>query len=438
MPDSPAGLVPAVILLPSREHDRSTFGVYRFPGKYQYPGLAQVICGRGVAALSLDLREIVRNTEPRGADAEEVSKTYLDVQGAIAFLRSQSGVDSSRLAIVAEGTSAEPALLGWNGDRCVRAMALISGRLTEASKKQIASDSGLPLLLMVSSEDRRGFADMTDAYFLSKNKETDIEVYSGLGVGTGMFSVWRYKFPKEKPMHESIGEWVSNQLLSTGALTEVSFLTEDGWTIYGNMRIPQAAPGPLPVVILLHSGLSDRYAYSDLEVKLAKAGLAVLNIDWRGNGKSIGKGKYFELPKTERDKAYLDVKAAVAFLGRQQSIDPNRIGIAGTVLGAKYAMAAAAETPRIRTAVILTGYIPTEREKAYITEQKPPILYVTSRGHSAVTKSMTELYELTKDGGSELKIYDGGAIGYQLLEMDETLSDRIVNWMKTKLGPLAN
>jgi hypothetical protein len=31
-------------------------------------------------------------------------------------------------------------------------------------------------------------------------------------------------------------------------------------------------------------------------------------------------------------------------------------------------------------------------------------------------------------------VYEGGAIGYQLLEMDEELLRRIVRWMKEKLG----
>src|SRR5215468_7859652 len=52
IPEHQTGAVPAVILLPSREHDRSAFGLYRLPGKYQYPGLAQVINGKGVATLS--------------------------------------------------------------------------------------------------------------------------------------------------------------------------------------------------------------------------------------------------------------------------------------------------------------------------------------------------------------------------------------------------
>jgi dienelactone hydrolase len=436
-PDGETGRVPAVILLPSLEHDRSAFGIYRFPGKYQYPGLAQVINGKGVATLSIDLRGRGRSMgekDHRSLDKEELSKLYLDVRGAIAFLSSQQGVDPTRLAIVAEGSSSDAAVIGWGGDSRVKAMVLISGRLSDQARQQIAADPGLPLLLMVSSEDKKGFADMTDAYFLSKSKESDINVYSGLGVGTGMFSVWRYRFPKEKPMHESIGQWVSEQVLMTGLLSEVSFQTEDGWTIYANLRVPQVAAEKIPAVVLLHSGLSDRYAYGKLEGELAKAGLAVLNIDWRGNGKSIGKGKYFDLPKTERDKAYLDAKAAVAFVAAQPKVDSSRIGILGTVLGAKYSMAAAVEEPRIKTAVVLTGYIPTEKEKAFITGQQFPILYVTSKGHTAVTHAMTELYNLAKDKRSELVVYDGGAIGYQLLEMDEELLPRIVRWMKEKLG----
>ncbi|HXG64543.1 MAG TPA: dienelactone hydrolase family protein, partial [Blastocatellia bacterium] len=279
-----------------------------------------------------------------------------------------------------------------------------------------------------------GFADMTDAYFLSPNRQSDIEVYNGLGVGTWMLSMFRQKFPNEKPLHQTIGDWVADHILSTGSLAEVSFQTADGWTIYGNLRVPQNAAGKLPAVILLHSGLSDRHAYHELEAELARAGLVVLNIDWRGRGKSTGKGKYFELTKAERDKGHLDALAAVNFLAAQPNVDAARIGILGTVIGARYAMAAAAEDPRIRTAVVLTGYIPTEKERAYFTSQNVPVLYITSRGHRAVTQALTDFHKLTRERGSELMVYDGGAIGYQLFELDESLLPRVVRWMKEKLS----
>jgi hypothetical protein len=116
-------------------------------------------------------------------------------------------------------------------------------------------------------------------------------------------------------------------------------------------------------------------------------------------------------------------------------VDANRIGVLGTIIGARYAMAALAEDPRIKTGVVLTGYIPTEKEKAYLTTQNVPVLYITSRGHGAVTRSLTDMYRLTRDKGSELIVKDGGAIGYQLFELDEELLPRVVVWMKEKLKP---
>ncbi len=438
-PDNVKEKVPVVIFLHSHEHDRAAFGVYRDPGpgRQQYPGLAPVVANKGMATLRLDLRGRGKSAGRKDMHAfsdEELSKVFLDVRAALAFLETQPAVDISRVGIIAAGMSAEAAVMAWSGDRRVKAMTFLSGRLSDAAKKQIAAGSDIPLLLLVSSEDKRGFADMTDAYFLSKSGETNIEVYDGLGVGTWMLSLFRAKYPKEKPLHEAIGDWMGMKLLASGLLTEVTFPTEDGWKIHGNLRVPQSGAENYPVVILLHSGLSDRYAYHELEVALARAGLAVLNIDWRGKGESINKGKYFDLPKAERDQGHFDIKAAVKFLAAQPGIDANRIGVLGTVLGARYAMAAVAEEPRIKTAIVLTGYIPTAKEKEYLTTQKVPVLYVTSRGHSAVTQALTEIAQLTKDQGSELLIYDGGAIGYQLFKLDKNLAPRVVRWMQEKLS----
>jgi dienelactone hydrolase len=438
IPDNPKGKVPVAILLPSEAHDRAAFGIYRDPGpgRPQYPGLAPAIGQRGVATLSLDLRGRGKSVESKSSnvyDQEDLSKIYLDVRGALAFLDTQPDVDTSRVGIVAVGMSADAAIIGWGGDRRVRAMSFLSGRLSQSAKNQIATSPETSLFLIVSSEDKKGFADMTDAYFLSNNKHTNIEVYDGLGIGTWILSLFRQKFPNEKPLQETIGDWIADQLLSTGSMTEVSFQTEDGWTIYGNFRVPQIRDTKLPAVILLHSGLTDRHVFQDLEVALAKEGLAVLNIDWRGKGKSTGKGQYFDLSREERDRGYLDVKAAVNFLASRPNIDSDRIGVLGTVIGAKYAMAAAVDDARIKTAVVLTGYIPTEKEKTYLIARKPPVLYVTSSGHKAVTTALVDIANQTRAGGSELLIYDGGAIGYQLFKTDKNLMPRVVRWMKEKL-----
>jgi dienelactone hydrolase len=440
LPDQSQGKVPAVILLPSYEHDRAAFGVYRDPGpgRPQYPGLAPEIARHGVATLTLDLRGRGRSKGPKelhSFNPEELAQIYLDVRAALAFLDTHPAIDSSRLGIVAAGQSAEAAVMGWRGDSRITAMALLSGRLTEDAKKELAANPKLPLLLVVSSEDKRGFADLTDAYFASKSQESEIQIYHGLGTGTWMFSLFKQKYPNEKPLHTAIGDWIAGQVLGAGRLTEVAFETEDGWKIHANLRIPQGRTEKLPAVILFHSGLSDRHAYHELEIELAKAGLAVLNLDWRGKGESTNKGKYFDLTRAERDKGYLDALAAIKFLAAQPMIDADRIGVVGTVLGARYAMAALAEDPRIKTGVVLTGYIPTAKEKEYLTTNKLPILYVTSQGHGAVTQALTEMYQLTKAQGSELMVYDGGAIGYQLFKLDQDLLPRVVRWLREKLKP---
>ncbi len=399
-----------------------------------YSELAQAIAGYGVATLSFDLRRAGGGElDLRSSNNDGLSDRFLDVQAALAFLDSQSVVDSSRVGIVAGEQGADAAVKGWSGNTQVRAMTLVSGRLSAAAKQEIAASPKLPLRLFVSGEDKAGFADMTDAYFLSRSKETDIQIYNGLGTGAALLRAFLVKYPKEKPLVRTIGDWMAHQVLSTGRLREVSFQTEDGWTIYGNFRVPENVTGELPVVILLHTSQSDRYAYSELEVALSKAGLAVLNFDWRGRGKSIGKGRYADLSDEERKSGYRDVLAAVNFLTSQSAVNPARIGILGAAMGTMHAMGAAVREPRIRTAVVLTGYFPSEEEKTYFSQGDRPILFIATRGMTPALDAMTVIYEMTKDKGSELVIYDGGAVGYQLFEQDEHLIARIVAWMENRL-----
>jgi dienelactone hydrolase len=430
-PKGAARSVPAVVFLHSFEHDRDVFGYYI------YPGLAEIVAARGVATLRFDLRgrgQSMGDKELHWFSPEEVSRLSLDVKAGLSFLGKQRGVDGTRLGIVAEQQSADAALMGWGGDHRVSCMALISGRLSDAAKNQIAASPKLPLLLVVSSEDKKGFADATDAYFLSTSRETDIEVYEGLGIGAAMFSAFQDKSPKEVPLQRRVADWVADQILLEGELTEVSFQTDDGWTIYGNLRVPQGVAERVPAVLLLHTSLSDRHVYHDLEIALAKKGLAVLNIDWRGKGKSTGKGRYSELSEQEHARSHLDVFAAVNFLATQPDIDATRIGVLGAALGTRHAMAAAVDEPRIKTAVLLTGYYPTEREKNYLISRKLPVFYIITSNVEPFAREVTELYNLTRQEGSELLVYEGGGIGYQFFRLDNNLVPRIARWMSEKLN----
>jgi dipeptidyl aminopeptidase/acylaminoacyl peptidase len=431
LPESAQDKAPVVIFLHSFEHDSSAYG------QYLYPGLAQIIGGQGVATLRFDFRGRGKSTgrkELSEFSPEELSKLYLDVRAALAFLDSQPTVDASRVGIVAEGQSAEAAVMAWSGDHRTRGMALISGRLSETAKKQIAASASIPLFLVVSKEDRASFRDMADAYKLTHNDDSHISVYKNLGMGTTLFSVWRSEHPQDKPIEDGIAEWMIERLRLAGETREVSFQTEDGWTLYGTLRTPGAMSqgAPAPAVAMLHSSFTDRHIFDHLAELMVQRGLVVLNFDTRGRGKSTGKGELLDLPPDERNKTYLDAKAAVNFLMSQPGI--NRVGLVGPDRGATYALAAAIGDSRVAALVLMTTLI-NAKDREEIAKLDIPIFYLASQElEKATSSSMSQAYAVTKHRGGRLLVYEGGALGYDLFERDETLEPTLAQWMKEQLA----
>jgi dienelactone hydrolase len=454
--------VPAALLLHAAGHDRDAFA------SFVYPGIAQILASEGIAALGIDWRgrgQSIGEIEYHSFTDEQREKICLDVKAGLNFLASLSEIDSSRMAILAEESSADWAILGSDGDGRVKALAFISGRFGDKARARLASRDRTPVLCVVSKEDKPGFADMAALYARSKSEESDFRLYEDMGIGTTMFALWRYRYPDErgvgflakqgvdtekiglfpkdpgleKPIEDVICEWITARLKSLGCVQEVSFKTEDDWTIYANLLVPETLEkgARAPGVVMVHSGLSDRYIFHDLERLFVKNGMAVINIDWRGRGKSREKGSFFTIPKDERDRAHLDVKAAVELLAARPEVDAQNIAIIGTYIGAKFAAAAAVGDPRIGAVVMLSGYIPSGKEREELAGVTFPILFIGSRGFGPVTNAMADLYELTRSKGSELIIYDGGALGYQLFEVDETLERKIVDWVRQRLADRA-
>src|SRR5262249_7837332 len=212
------------------------------------------------------------------------------------------------------------------------------------AKDVISVRDDLPVLCVASKEDKVGLADMAEVFKLSTNPTSDLLVYKDIGIGNSMFIAYANKFPNEKPLENVVADWVVPRLKSSAL--EVSFRTEDGWNLYGTLRMPQTANQKSPGVILVHSYLTDRHVFENLEHLLSAAGFAVLNFDFRGRGKSQEKGNYFDLPIAERDKAYLDVKAALDFLASQSAVNPDRLALVTTSIGVKYGLKAACSDPR--------------------------------------------------------------------------------------------
>ncbi len=445
--------VPAALLLHGPGHDRGALSL-------GFPGISQLLIRHGIAALRIDWRgrgQSIGELEYHSFTDEQRAKIPLDVRAALDFLASQPEVDRDRLAIFGEEIAAEWAALGARGDPRVVVFAFLSGRVSEGTRELLAAKHQLPVLCVVSREDEQGLADMSAVHAASTHPESDLRVYQDLGVGITMFTAWRYKYLDERairsyvkqgvdieklgfvvrepaeekgPIEREICDWMAARLRSLGRVQEISFKTEDDVLIYGNLRIPEnLADGErAPGIVLLHSLLSDRWVFHNFERVLAERGVAVLNIDFRGRGKSRAEG-YAAFPPEVQERVPLDAKAALDVLADRPEVDSRRLAILGTYLGARYAVEAAVGDGRIRALVMLFGYIPTREERDQIAALPFPILFISSRGLGPVTRAMEDLCELTRDRGSEMILYDGGVLGYKLFDFDEALEPRIAGWV---------
>lgn len=424
--------VPGVVLIHSPAHDRDIYLGRHQTGQNTFAKVSLRTALGNTVTLRIDIRGRGKSSAPQAYhtfNEDQRARVALDVSGAIEFLTQQEQINASQIGVVAEGSSAEAAVMGAFKDRRVRAFVFLSGRLGQAAKESFASRKDVSVLCVAAKEDKIGLGDMADVYKLSHNPGSDLMVLRDVGIGNSMFIMWANKFPNEKPLELTVAEWLVPKLLTSPQ--EVSFKTVDGWTIYGNLCQPSGnGQTKAPGVILIHSYLTDRHVFDNLEQMLVTAGFTVLNIDFRGRGKSQGKGSYFDLSLEERDKAYLDVQAAADFLATQNGVTRDRLAIVATSIGVKYGMKAASLDPRIKSFVMLGGM----PDRPDVEKSRFPILFVSSLGLPPIAEAFRRFYTLTKDRGSQLLEYEGGAVGYQIFEIDESLQPLIVRWLKPQLN----
>jgi dienelactone hydrolase len=433
----PAGVsqgqkIPGVVLIHSPVHDRDIYLGRHQIGQNTFAKMTLRTALGNSATLRIDIRGRGKSSgaqEYNTFTADQRSRVALNVSGAIDFLGQQTQVEANQIGVIAEGSSAEAAVVASIKDRHVRAMVLLSGRLGQSAKELVATRKDMPILCVATKEDKVGLLDMADVFKLSGNSASDLLELRDVGMGNSMFIMWANKFPNEKPLEVIVAEWLVPKLLTSSR--EVSFKTDDGWTIFADFCLPRGnGRTKTPGVILIHSYLTDRHLFDDLEQMLVSAGFAVLNMDFRGRGKSQGKGTYFDLPQEERDKAYLDVRAAADFLSRQDGVNRDRLSVVATSIGVKYGMKAAATDARIKSFVMLGGM----PDRPDVEKSHFPILLVSSLGLPPIAEAFRGFYKLTKDRGSQLLEYEGGAVGYQIFEIDESLQPLIVNWLRPQLN----
>lgn len=386
-------------------------------GRIKNPALIKSLESAGLCVSQVRLAAGLKDAEAGRAVATAVNR-----------LAARCGDNGDRIGVIAQGAAANAAVLGSRAEWRVRSFVLLSGRLSARAKDLLTDWHDNPSLCIASTDNKPALRDMTDVYFSSKHPDSDIKVLDATDSKTS---------PETDEVTAGlIAGWVRHGLTAVGRAREVSFPTEDGWEIFGNLVLPDPDPSgkKAPGVILLHSGRSDRFVFSDMERMLIRAGFAVLNIDWRGRGKSVNKGRYFDLSKQERFNGLFDAKASINYLAAQPGVNADGIGLVGIIHGAEHAVRASIGDPRVKSLALLTGYMPVdERESSYLTSGNVHVMYVSCTGHKQVSAAMQKLYAASSDKLTRFVMFEGGAIGYQLFELDEKFERMIVDWLKEGL-----
>ena len=333
-----------------------------------------------------------------------------------------SAAEASPSVVVGVGAAGSAALRAAAADGSVCGVVLWDTLLEDDDLQLLAEWPEVAVLGVAHASDRDSLRWVSDAFLISAHRDSDLVVASMDDPGADDAAIVRVR------------EWITGRSAVSAAVDEVVFAGVDGWELHGTRWLPQRDK-PVPGVVLLHTGRSDRAAYTRLQRLLAEAGLAVLNLDWRGRGESINRGSYFDLAEDTRNAAWQDALAALDHLAAQESVDKTRLATVGTVHGAEYAVRAACRDERVVAVVLLTGYRPQDpREAAHLTSGAVDTLYITCTAHRITTAAMRELHSASPPGRSQYVEYPGAALGYQLFELDHDLEPRVAGWLAEVLN----
>ena len=197
-------------------------------------------------------------------------------------------------------------------------------------------------------------------------------------------------------------------------ITDFSFKTEDGWTLYATLYLPpDERQNPIPgVVILSEPDWVPRSISDEISLGIAERGMAALAIDVRGTDNSYGDKAYQLFTQAERDAMQLDIRAAVDFLSSRPEVDGNRIAVFGASVMVDYVVReAAANIDQIKAIMLSTGWLTDKGREAIKDRKDLPVLAFMSEDDSKEKQQLaSEPYFLSSDNGSQLlTVMDRGA-----------------------------
>ncbi|MGD9998753.1 MAG: alpha/beta hydrolase [Ilumatobacteraceae bacterium] len=374
-------------------------------------------------------REAGEGGDALAAALDRAGIEWRDVAPGALSLALGSTAGEASIAVLAIGPAADVAIDIVASDPRVAIVVVAGALLGDESTHLLGAWKDVPIVVVADATVPETLEPAARLYRSAAHPDSDLEIVSTVEIAGESFCGDGWDDVAQRTVHR-----IRRALSAVGARRDVVVTTSDGWQIHGTLTVPERAR-PVPAAILLHSGRSDRAVFVRLVGLLTRLGIATLNIDWRGRGLSQNLTTYFELSPEARAEGWRDAAAAVEFLESVPGVDADRIAMIGVVHGAEHAVVASIDEPRVRMLALLTGYVPRdERERAHLVRGEVEVWYVSCDGHGPVTGAMRALVDATPPGRAMLRVYPGGAIGYQLFDIDPRLEDELARWVAGGLG----
>ncbi len=162
-----------------------------------------------------------------------------------------------------------------------------------------------------------------------------------------------------------------------GTLEKISFVSEDGEPILGLLWVPLQRTAPARTIIIADSRGKQAVAQSDMVRPLIESGMAVLAVDLRGRGETLGHmtsdwDTNFRLVANQIDfgrplpgRRAFDLRRTVDYVRTRPELTSDELAVVGFGDDALAALLAAAVDPRIQS-VVVSGYF-----HSFISQMRP-------------------------------------------------------------------
>mgnify|MGYP001584705412 CR=1 FL=1 len=244
---------------------------------------------------------------------------------------------------------------------------------------------------------------------------------------------------KQNRVNDNVQSYTNSETTSSQfqpvPMEKISLTTNDNIKIAANLY---GVENPVGWLILVHMMPSTKESYADLAERLQNLGYESLSIDLRGHGESDeGPNGYFNFSDSQHQKSIFDLGATVDYLMKTREARPDKIVFIGASFGANLLLQYISEHAEFKTAVLLSAglnYRGVKTEplvKNLKIGQK--VFFISSRDDDDNSQENSELYQLLPDEvkkDSEIKIYDSGGHGTDMLENQPDLIGLIVEFIK--------